>query len=58
MAQRIVYRQIMYGVVIRAVGMAVLGAWVGWGKLERTGRVQSAESLPTAASAPGWSNAA
>ena len=57
-AQRIVYRQIMYGVVIRAVGMAVLGAWVGWGKLERTGRVQSAESLPTAASAPGWSNAA
>lgn len=42
-AQRIVYRQIMYGVVIRAVGTAILGPWVGWGKLERTGRVRSGE---------------
>lgn len=41
-AQRFVYRQIMYGVVIRAVFTAVLGPWVGWGKLERSGRVQSA----------------
>ena len=38
-AQRFVYRQIMYWVVIRAVAAAVRGRWVGWGKLERTGRV-------------------
>ncbi|HUD91079.1 glycosyltransferase [Sphingobium sp.] len=49
-AQRILYRQIMYGVVIRAVGTAILGPWVGWGKLERTGRVQSGEgAIGTAA---------
>lgn len=45
-AQRFVYRQIMYGVVIRAVSTAILGPWVGWGKLERSGRVQSSEALP------------
>lgn len=44
LAQRIVYRQIMYGVVIRAVGIAILGPWVGWGKLERTGNVAAAGS--------------
>jgi len=38
-AQRLVYRQIMYGVVVRAIGSAVAGLVVGWGKLERTGRV-------------------
>jgi hypothetical protein len=48
-AQRIVYRQIMYSVVIRAVGTAILGPWVGWGKLERTGRVQSGEDAAGAA---------
>jgi cellulose synthase/poly-beta-1,6-N-acetylglucosamine synthase-like glycosyltransferase/peptidoglycan/xylan/chitin deacetylase (PgdA/CDA1 family)/spore germination protein YaaH len=37
-AQRFVYRQLMYWVVIRAVAAAVRGRWVGWGKLERTGR--------------------
>ena len=37
-AQRFVYRQLMYWVVIRAVGAALHGRWVGWGKLERTGR--------------------
>jgi len=36
-AQRFVYRQIMYWVVIRAVAAALHGRWVGWGKLERTG---------------------
>lgn len=41
LAQRIVYRQLMYGVVIGAVANAVRGLWVGWGKLERTGRVQT-----------------
>jgi cellulose synthase/poly-beta-1,6-N-acetylglucosamine synthase-like glycosyltransferase/peptidoglycan/xylan/chitin deacetylase (PgdA/CDA1 family) len=37
-AQRFVYRQLMYGVVIKAVAAALRGRWVGWGKLERTGR--------------------
>lgn len=39
LAQRIVYRQLMYGVVIRAVDAALAGLGIGWGKLERTGRV-------------------
>jgi cellulose synthase/poly-beta-1,6-N-acetylglucosamine synthase-like glycosyltransferase len=38
-AQRFVYRQLMYWVVLKAVGAALRGRWVGWGKLERTGRV-------------------
>ncbi|MCW1383121.1 glycosyltransferase [Novosphingobium sp. KCTC 2891] len=41
LAQRFVYRQLMYGVVIRAVGAALAGLGIGWGKLERTGRVAS-----------------
>lgn len=40
-AQRFVYRQLMYIVVIRAVGAALSGPWVGWGKLERSGRMTS-----------------
>jgi cellulose synthase/poly-beta-1,6-N-acetylglucosamine synthase-like glycosyltransferase/peptidoglycan/xylan/chitin deacetylase (PgdA/CDA1 family)/spore germination protein YaaH len=44
LAQRFVYRQIMYSVVVRAVTAAVRGPWVGWGKLERSGRV----ATPTA----------
>lgn len=40
-AQRFIYRQIMYSVVIRAVGAALSGPWVGWGKLERSGRVDT-----------------
>ncbi len=36
-AQRLVYRQIMYWVVIRAVAAALRGPSVGWGKLERSG---------------------
>ncbi len=55
-AQRFVYRQIMYGVVIRAVFTAILGPWVGWGKLERSGRVQAADGL--ADHSNGWSKAA
>ncbi len=40
-AQRFIYRQIMYWVVLRAISSA-LGGWVvGWGKLERTGAVQA-----------------
>jgi cellulose synthase/poly-beta-1,6-N-acetylglucosamine synthase-like glycosyltransferase/peptidoglycan/xylan/chitin deacetylase (PgdA/CDA1 family) len=37
-AQRFVYRQVMYSVVLRAVNAALTGPSVGWGKLERTGR--------------------
>jgi peptidoglycan-N-acetylglucosamine deacetylase len=39
--QRFVYRQLMYSVVIRAVWSAIRGPWVGWGKLERSGRVEA-----------------
>ena len=38
-AQRLVYRQIMYWVVLRAIASAVAGWLVGWGKQERSGRV-------------------
>lgn len=44
LAQRFVYRQLMYGVVIRAVGSALAGLGIGWGKLERTGRVSTPQS--------------
>ncbi|WP_219893455.1 polysaccharide deacetylase family protein [Aquisediminimonas profunda] len=40
-AQRFIYRQLMYTVVIRAVINAMRGPWVGWGKLERSGRVEA-----------------
>lgn len=43
-AQRFVYRQMMYWVVVRAVAAALRGPWVGWGKLERSGRVAMAPS--------------
>lgn len=39
LAQRFVYRQLMYSVVIRATGAAIGGMAQGWGKLERSGRV-------------------
>lgn len=42
LSQRFVYRQLMYSVVIRAVGAAISGLGIGWGKLERTGRVEAA----------------
>jgi hypothetical protein len=48
LAQRFVYRQLMYSVVIRAVGSALAGLGIGWGKLERTGRVNA----PTLAREP------
>jgi hypothetical protein len=28
-------------VVLRAIGSAIAGFWVGWGKLERTGRINA-----------------
>lgn len=45
-AQRIIYRQIMYWVVVRAIASAIGGWVVGWGKLERTGRVVATAALP------------
>ena len=39
LAQRFVYRQLMYSVVIRAVSAATAGLGVGWGKLDRSGAV-------------------
>ncbi len=38
-AQRFVYRQLMYGVVFKAVVSAIHGPRVGWGKLDRSGSV-------------------
>ena len=43
-AQRLVYRQIMYGVVLRAIAAAIGGWTVGWGKLERSGRASMASA--------------
>lgn len=37
--QRIGYRQVMYYVVIKALTQAARGLRIGWGKLERSGRV-------------------
>ena len=37
--QRIGYRQVMYYVVLKAIVQAIRGPSVGWGKLERSGRV-------------------
>ncbi|HEX7820609.1 MAG TPA: glycosyltransferase [Sphingobium sp.] len=48
--QRFVYRQIMYWVVIRAIASAIGGWVVGWGKLERSGRV-SVDAPPTSPAA-------
>lgn len=39
LAQRFVYRQLMYSVVIRAVAAAIRGVGTSWGKLERSGSV-------------------
>jgi len=41
LAQRFVYRQLMYAVVIRAVSAAVHGVGASWGKLERSGSVNA-----------------
>jgi cellulose synthase/poly-beta-1,6-N-acetylglucosamine synthase-like glycosyltransferase/peptidoglycan/xylan/chitin deacetylase (PgdA/CDA1 family) len=39
--QRFGYRQLMYYVVLRSIAMALRGAVVGWGKLERHGTVKT-----------------
>lgn len=38
-AQRLIYRQIMYWVVLKALASAIGGWVVGWGKLDRSGSV-------------------
>jgi hypothetical protein len=55
LTQRFVYRQLMYGVVIRAVGAATAGLGIGWGKLERTGRVSARPIGHRCRSGPGHS---
>ncbi|MGC9953779.1 MAG: glycosyltransferase [Rhizomicrobium sp.] len=40
MLQRFGYRQLMYYVVVRSISTALRGAFVSWGKLERTGSVK------------------
>jgi cellulose synthase/poly-beta-1,6-N-acetylglucosamine synthase-like glycosyltransferase len=39
--QRFLYRQLMYGVVLKSVRTALRGLRTGWGKLERKGTVKS-----------------
>jgi hypothetical protein len=39
--QRFGYRQLLYYVVVRSLGTAISGAFVGWGKLERTATVDA-----------------
>ncbi len=39
--QRFYYRQIMYGIVLRSISAALRGRHVGWGKLERNGRMDT-----------------
>ncbi len=48
LSQRFVYRQIMYYVVLKALMAAWRGLWVGWGKLERSGRIEAprVEEMP------------
>jgi cellulose synthase/poly-beta-1,6-N-acetylglucosamine synthase-like glycosyltransferase/peptidoglycan/xylan/chitin deacetylase (PgdA/CDA1 family)/spore germination protein YaaH len=52
LSQRFVYRQLMYGVVIRAIDAAMTGLGVGWGKLERTGRVSAMDASNAVAAQP------
>ena len=50
--QRFGYRQMMYYVVVRAVGAALRGPHVGWGKLERAASVALAPATPAPAPKP------
>ncbi|MFT3996934.1 MAG: glycosyltransferase [Asticcacaulis sp.] len=46
LSQRFVYRQIMYYVVLKALSAAGRGHAVGWGKLERSGRLTVTTPTP------------
>jgi peptidoglycan-N-acetylglucosamine deacetylase len=51
--QRFVYRQLMYWTVLRALGRAIRGSRLSWGKLARTGSVRApGVSRPPAAGTP------
>ena len=41
--QRVAYRQVLYVALLKAMRAALKGWAPGWGKLERTGRVQALE---------------
>ncbi len=45
--QRVAYRQVLYVALVKAMRAALKGGAPGWGKLERTGRVQAMESSVT-----------
>jgi cellulose synthase/poly-beta-1,6-N-acetylglucosamine synthase-like glycosyltransferase/peptidoglycan/xylan/chitin deacetylase (PgdA/CDA1 family)/spore germination protein YaaH len=45
MLQRFGYRQLMYYVVVRSITAALRGAFVSWGKLERTGTIKPRPEL-------------
>jgi cellulose synthase/poly-beta-1,6-N-acetylglucosamine synthase-like glycosyltransferase/peptidoglycan/xylan/chitin deacetylase (PgdA/CDA1 family)/spore germination protein YaaH len=51
LSQRFVYRQIMYYVVIKALMAAWRGKLVGWGKLERSGRLDKKAQAGTGVTA-------
>jgi len=51
-AQRFIYRQIMYWVVLRAVAAAIHGPKVEWGKLERSGSVSAPVQPQQAGASP------
>jgi hypothetical protein len=38
--QRIIYRQLMYWVLIKSIVSAIRGTLVGWGILKRTGKLK------------------
>jgi peptidoglycan/xylan/chitin deacetylase (PgdA/CDA1 family)/GT2 family glycosyltransferase len=46
LTMRFGYRQLLYAVVLRAIAAAVTGPKVGWGKLERSGRVTAPAAMP------------
>ncbi len=46
LTMRFGYRQLLYAVVLRAIAAAVTGPRIGWGKLERSGRVTAPAATP------------
>jgi cellulose synthase/poly-beta-1,6-N-acetylglucosamine synthase-like glycosyltransferase/peptidoglycan/xylan/chitin deacetylase (PgdA/CDA1 family) len=46
LTMRFGYRQLLYAVVLRAIAAAVTGPKIGWGKLERSGRVTAPAGAP------------
>ena len=46
LTMRFGYRQLLYAVVLRAIAAAVTGPRIGWGKLERSGRVTTPAATP------------